>query len=284
MITKGIAYILIATFSFAIMNSIAKELSEFHPMQVVFFRAIGTLIFIFPYMLFQKVSIVGNHPKILFLRGLIGVISLATFFVALQRIPLGSAISIRYLGPIFGAMLAAIFLKEKINSWQWISFFIAFSGVIVLKGFDIRIDYTSLFLLLISALTVGMVFVLVRYLGTREHYLTIINYFMTITVLVSVLFFNYWRMPESGEWWAVLSIGIFGLIGQVFMTRAFQTEETSVLAPFKYMELVYALIIGFLFFGEIYALLPFLGIILILVGMVMNVWAKNKSKTTSLNR
>jgi len=278
MITKGIAYILIATFSFAIMNSIAKELSEFHPMQVVFFRAFGTLIFVFPYMLYRKVSIVGNHPKILVLRGLVGVISLATFFIALQRIPLGSAISIRYLGPIFGAMLAAIFLKEKINSWQWLSFLIAFSGVIILKGFDIRIDYTSLLLLLISALTVGMVFVLVRYLGTREHYLTIINYFMTICVFVSILFFNYWRMPIAGEWLPVLIIGVFGLIGQVFMTQAFQTEETSVLAPFKYMELVYALIIGFFFFGEMYDWLPFLGIVLILVGMVMNVWAKKRSK------
>ena len=255
----------------------AKELSDFHPMQVVFFRAFGTSVFIFPFILFKKVSIVGNHPKILFLRGVIGVISLATFFIALQRIPLGSAISIRYLGPIFGAMLAAIFLKEKINRWQWVSFFIAFSGVIILKGFDIRIDYISLFLLLVSALTVGMVFVLVRYLSTREHYLTIINYFMTICVLVSLLFFQHWRMPVQDEWFLVLIIGILGLIGQVFMTRAFETEETSVLAPFKYMELVYALIIGFIFFGETYAWLPFLGIVFILIGMVTNVWAKKTS-------
>lgn len=274
MITKGIAYILIATFSFAIMNAIVKDLSGFHAMQVVFFRALGTSVFIFPYMLWHKVSVVGNHPKLLFLRALVGVISLSTFFIALQRIPLGSAISIRYLGPIFGAMLAAYFLKEKINKWQWVSFAIAFTGVIVLKGFDIRIDYISLILLLISALFVGMVFVLVRYLGNREHHLTIINYFMTISILVSALFFQYWRMPMPEEWLPLIMIGIFGLIGQVFMTIAFQTEETSVLAPFKYMELVYALIMGFFFFGETYSWLPFLGIILIVLGMIMNVYSK----------
>lgn len=279
MITKGIAYILIATFSFAIMNAIVKDLSGFHAMQIVFFRAFGTFVFIFPYMLWRKVSVVGNYPKLLFLRALVGVISLSTFFIALQRIPLGSAISIRYLGPIFGAMLAAYFLKEKINKWQWVSFAIAFAGVIVLKGFDVRIDYLSLFLLLISALTVGMVFVLVRYLGTREHYLTIINYFMTITLLVSALFFQYWRMPLPEEWLPLIAIGICGLIGQVFMTIAFQTEETSVLAPFKYMELVYALIMGFFFFGETYTWLPFLGILLIVVGMIMNVYSK-KNKTS----
>ena len=260
------------------MNALAKELSSFHFMQVVFFRALGTFVFIFPYMLYKKASILGNNPKILLLRGLVGVISLSTFFMAIQRIPLGSAVSIRYLGPIFGALFATYLLKEKVNFWQWISFAIAFFGVIVLKGFDIRIDYLSLFLLLISAVTVGMVFVLIRYLGTRENYLTIINYFMLVSLLVSALFFQYWRMPIGNEWILISSVGIFGLIGQVFMTQAFQTEETSVLAPFKYMEVVYALVIGFIFFEESYKLWPLLGILLIVAGMIMNVLVKNKKK------
>ena len=70
-----------------------------------------------------------------------------------------------------------------------------------------------------------------------------------------------------------------GLIGQIYMTRAFQTEETSVLAPFKYMELIYAMIMGNLMFGESYELIPMLGIILIMGGMLSNVWAKEKVKT-----
>ena len=64
-------------------------------------------------MLFKGISIVGHQPKWLFLRGLVGVISLGTFFMALQRIPMGSAISIRYLGPIFGTILAYFFFSEK---------------------------------------------------------------------------------------------------------------------------------------------------------------------------
>ena len=278
MISKGIIFILIATFAFAIMNATAKELSDFAPMQVVFFRAFGTFIFIFPTMLLRKISIIGNNPKYLFLRGLVGVISLSTFFMALQKVPLGSAISIRYLGPIFGVVLAAYFLKEKVKSLQWLSFFIAFSGVIVLKGFDLRIDISSFVLLLISALFVGMVFVLVRYLTAKEHYLTIINYFMIISILASLFFINSWRMPIGNEWYPVVGIGILGLIGQVFMTRAFQTEDTSVLAPFKYMELVWALIMGYFLFGETYSWLPFLGIIFIIVGMLLNVYSKNKKQ------
>ncbi len=276
MISKGIVFILIATFAFAIMNATAKELSDFHPMQVVFFRALGTFVFIFPTMLLRKIRIVGNNPKFLFLRGFVGVISLATFFMALQRIPLGSAISIRYLGPIFGVVMAALFLKEKVKGLQWLSFAIAFSGVILLKGFDLRIDNLSLGLLLISAFFVGMVFVLLRYLSETDHYLTIINYFMVMAIIASLFFINQWRMPVGNEWYPVVGIGILGMVGQVFMTRAFQTEDTSVLAPFKYMELVWALIMGYFLFGETYSWLPFLGIILIIIGMLLNVYSKNK--------
>ena len=278
MITKGISYIIFATLAFSIMNVMAKDLSDFHPMQVVFFRSFGTFIFIFPYMLYNKVAITGNNVKFLVLRGLVGVASLSLFFIAIQRIPLGSAISIRYIGPIFGAVLAAYFLKEKINLKQWISFGIAFSGVLLIKGFDLRIDYLSFILILISAFLLGGVFVLIRYLSTREHFLTIINYFMVTSICLSLFFVNTWRMPLSHEWTSVIGIGIMGLIGQVFMTKAFQTEETSVLAPFKYMELVFALILGYFIFGETYQWIPFVGIGLIIIGMIMNVRAKNQLK------
>lgn len=274
--TQGIRYILFATLAFAIMNAMAKELSEFHPLQVVFFRSIGTWIFIFPYMLYHKIPVRGTHVKPLIARGILGVLSLACFFIAVQRIPLGSAISIRYLGPIFGAGLAYYYLKEKVNWIQWLSFAVAFSGVIVLKGFDIRIDFLSLSLLLASAIFVGGVFVLIRYLSNKEHFLTIINYFMMSALLLSVCFVQYWRWPISHEWLPVCGIGMSGLIGQIYMTKAFETEDTSVLAPFKYMELIYAILMGYFLFGESYELLPMIGILLIIGGMLTNVWAKGK--------
>ena len=276
MISKGVAYILLATFSFSIMNLLAKDLSGLHAMQMVFFRTMGTFIFLFPYMLYKRISIIGNNPGLLSARAIVGLISLATFFMAIQRIPLGSAISIRYLGPIFGAVFAFFFLKEKINGKQWLSFAISFIGVLILKGVDLRIDNFSLILVLISALFVGIVFMLLRYLGDKEHYMTIINYFMMYSIAVSLFFIPYWRMPLPSEYLSVCSIGIFGLIGQLFMTRAFQLEETSVLAPFKYMELVYALMLTYVFFGETYTLYAGIGMVFIISGMLLNVYVKDR--------
>ena len=261
------------------MNLLAKELSEFHPMQVVFFRSFGTFILIFPYMLYNKVPILGTQKSMLILRSVIGMISLSCFFIAIQRIPLGSAISIRYLGPFFGAVLAVYYLRERVNIKQWISFTIAFSGVLVLKGFDWRIDNLSFTLLIVSAIFVGGVFVLVRYLSTKEHYLTIINYFMVFGMLGGLLFVNQWAWPEADRYLLIALLGITGMIGQIFMTLAFKESEATVLAPFKYMELIYAMILAFMFYGESYTLLPLIGIALIMSGMLLNVMFKRPTNS-----
>lgn len=266
------------------MNAMAKDLSGLHPMQIVFFRALGTFVFIFPYMLYHRVPVVGKHVGVLIARALVGIVSLATFFICLQRIPLASAVSIRYLGPVFGAVLAFYFLRERINNWQWFSFLISFSGVIVIKGFDLRIDYLSLALILTSAVFLGTVFVLIRYLSTREHYLTIINYFMVFCILLGLCFVSAWRMPAPEQWPAVIGIGIFGLIGQVFMTKAYQITEASVLAPFKYAGLIYALLIGYFFFDESFTLLPMIGIGLIVAGMLLNIYGKRQQRTNEVRQ
>jgi drug/metabolite transporter (DMT)-like permease len=273
---KGIAYMLIAAFAFAWMNLLAKYLDDFHPLQVVFFRATGTFVFIFPYMLVKKVPILGRHVFWLSLRGVLSFVSLALFFLVIQRIPLGSAVALRYTAPIFSVLFAFWFLKEYIKPWQWIALFISLIGAFIMKGVDFRIDGLSFALILISSILVGGVFTIVRYLGSREHFLTIINYFMVFSMVGSLFFVAHWRMPVGQEWWWVCSIGVLGLIGQVFLTRAFQLADTNTVAPIKYMELVYALLFGFFLFGETYDWLPIVGMSLVVFGMLLNVWVKSR--------
>ncbi|MCH9661026.1 MAG: DMT family transporter [Bacteroidetes bacterium] len=272
---------LISTFAFAWMNLLARYLDDFHPLQVVFFRAMGTFVFIFPYMLVKKIPIIGTERKWLFVRGFIGFLSLALFFFVIQRIPLGSAISIRYLGPAFAVVLAVIFLHEKVKKLQWVSLAIAISGVFLLKGADLRIDQFSFLLTLLSAVLLGVVFTVIRFLGNKEHALTIINYFMVASIIGSLFFIQHWRMPENDEWLWVILIGIFGLVGQVFMTKAFQLNETNTIAPFKYMELVYALLLGLLLLDETHNEIALIGMGLIIIGMVGNVVFKKRKKTKS---
>jgi drug/metabolite transporter (DMT)-like permease len=269
---------LIATFAFAWMNLMAKYLQDFHPIQVVFFRAFGTFIFIFPYMIYRKVPIIGKHVFWLSFRGLLSFVSLVLFFKVVQDIPLGSAVALRYTAPIFSVILAFFFLKEKVKFWQWISLLIAVAGAFILKGVDFRIDTTSFILIMVSALLVGGVFVVIRYLGAKEHYLTIINYFMVFSIVGSLLFINRWRMPIGEEWLWISLIGVLGLVGQVFLTKSFQLAETSTVAPLKYMELIYALLFGFFLFGETYGVWSIIGMFLVVFGILLNILIKRKQE------
>lgn len=267
---------LIAAFAFAWMNLLAKYLTDFHPLQVVFFRAFGTFVFIFPYMVFKKIPLIGKNVFWLSLRGLLSFSSLALFFIVIQRIPLGSAVALRYTAPIFSVIFAYLLLKEKVKPWQWVAFIISLIGAFVMKGVDFRIDTLSFAMIIGSSVLVGAVFAIVRYLGSREHLLTIINYFMVFSIVGSLFFMQHWRLPIGQEWYWVCSIGVLGLIGQVFFTLAFKLAETNTVAPIKYMELVYALIFGYFFLNETYGLLPIVGMSLVVFGLLLNVWIKRK--------
>lgn len=275
-LARGIVYMLIAAFAFSWMNLLAKYLNDFHPLQVVFFRAAGTFVFIYPYMLFKKVPIVGKNVFWLSFRGVLSFTSLALFFIVIQRIPLGSAVALRYTAPIFSVIFAYLLLKEKVKLWQWIAFTISGVGAFVMKGVDFRIDTLSFVLIIVSSVLVGGVFAIVRSLGSREHFLTIINYFMVFSIIGSLFFVQNWRMPVGQEWYWVCGIGTLGLVGQVFLTRSFQLAETNTVAPIKYMELVYALIFGYFLFHETYSFWPVAGMSLVVLGLLLNVWVKRK--------
>ena len=93
-----------------------------------------------------------------------------------------------------------------------------------------------------------------------------------------VMSINYWKNPNLTEWLLLLSLGIFGYVGQLYMTKAFQLYETNVIAPLKYLEVIFMIIIGATWFEEIYNLYTLLGIFLILLGLVYNIYIKRKQK------
>lgn len=267
-----------SVIAFAIMNAVAKHLTHFNAYQIVFFRSIGTLVITVSLVLKNKIPFFGNQKKWLLIRGITGVISLTLFFQSLNYLAVGTAVSLRYTSPIFAAIFAAIFLKEKIKPLQWFFFLIALFGVVIIKGFGVDVNTTGLILVLLSAIFMGIIFVVIRKIGNRDHPLVIINYFMIMAfVFGGIMSINNWKQPNMIEWLLLLSLGVFGYVGQLYMTRAFQSDETSVIAPLKYLEVVFTILIGASWFGEIYNLYTILGIFLILIGLVYNIYLKNKS-------
>ena len=266
-----------SVIAFAIMNALVKYLSNFNVYQIVFFRSIGTLAFTIPLIIKHKIPILGTHKKLLLLRGFLGVISLTFFFQSLNFLAVGTAVSLRYTSPIFAAIFALILLKEKIKPIQWFLFLIAFVGVVIIKGFGNNINYSGLIFVLLSAISLGLILVIIRKIGNREHPLVIINYFMVMAFLFGgIMSLNNWKNPNVNEWLLLLNLGVFGYVGQLYMTKAFQSNETNVVAPLKYLEIIFTIIIGMSWFKETYNSYTLLGVTLILLGLIYNLIIKNK--------
>ncbi|MEB8346491.1 DMT family transporter [Flavobacteriaceae bacterium KMM 6898] len=276
---RAIFFMLLSTLGFTFMNVFVKYLVHFNANELVFFRSLGSLIFTMFYLLQQGIPLLGNQRKLLVLRGISGVTSMTLFFMSLKYLPVGTAVSIRYIAPIFAALFAVILLKERIKGWQWIFFLMSFIGVMVLKGFDGQVSLAGLSLAMGAAVASGLVFIIISKIGMGDHPVVVVNYFMFIATLVGgVLAIPYWVTPQGVEWLLLLSLGVFGFFGQLYMTKAFQVARTNIVAPFKYMEVLFTGIIGFLWFDEIYGLWSFLGIFLIVGGLVLNVWYKSRQE------
>ncbi len=268
---------LISVSAFALMNSMVKYLNAYPAFQLVFFRAVGTFGLSLTYLLRNDISIWGKEKGLLISRAIFGTLSLSLFFIAIKLMPLGSAVTLRYLSPVFGIILAVLFLKERVRNIQWVYLMMAVIGAGIIKGFDPRIDTLGLIVIVLSALFSGMVYVLIRKIGRREHPLVIVNYFMFTAMIVGLIgAIPVWKQPIGIDWLLLLGLGIMGFVGQLFMTMGLQIGLTSKAAPIKYAEVIFVLLISLFWFGERQGWLALLGIALIVGGVTLNSFTKAK--------
>lgn len=267
---------LVATIAFAAVSTIIKSLDHLHVFQVAFFRSVITSMICMGILVNRGISLRANLPGKLVMRSLIGLTAMLLYFLTLQRAPMGAAVSLKYLSPIFTAIFAVLLLKEQLRSVQWLYFLLAFGGVFLLKGFDSRLDLATLLMGIGGAIFSGLVYVIIRHIGERDHPLVIVNYYMFISsVICGIAMIFYWTAPTPGDWISLGLVGFVGYFAQTEMTKAFQVEAASRVAPVKYMEFVYAILIGYLWFGEGYGWLAALGMGMIIAGMLLNLLTKS---------
>ncbi|MGB1534866.1 MAG: DMT family transporter [Flavobacteriaceae bacterium] len=276
-------YMLISTLSFACMNALVKYLVSFPTLQIVFFRALGSLMITFIYLKKQRINQWGNQKQLLIYRGIVGVTSMILFFWGVHYISVGSAVTLRYIAPLFAGLLAVIYLKEAIKPLQWLFFISAFFGVYLIKNYDASGSNFGVFLVLLAAFFSAVVYILISKIGNKDHPVVVVHYIMLIATLVGgvgSLFF--WRSPSLYELILLLSLGIFGFFGQLYMTKAFQNAEAHMVAPFKYVEVIFTMLFGVFILHENYELLHIVGTFLVIVSLVFNVLYKTilNKKTT----
>lgn len=277
-LTKGVRAMLICSLFFAAMQAGVKGLSGIGSFEHAFFRSLISWAMSWLFLRSRGISLRGKNQKMLYLRSVVGTVSMFSFFYTLQNMPFGSAVVLKYLSPIFTAIFAVMLLSERVSRAQWACFLIAFSGIVLMKGFDNRIGLFVLSIGLLSALANGLLYILLRKIGDDDHPLVVVHHFMLFATIISAFAMAPdWKTPTPAEGLGLLATGLLGFGAQYFMTLAFmQKDDTSYLAILKYLEAVYALVIGFFLFGEQYNAISFLGILLIFLGLILSVQFKFK--------
>jgi drug/metabolite transporter (DMT)-like permease len=266
---------LFAGFLFSLMNVSVKLIPHIPAIEIIFFRSVFSLIITFFLIRKAGVPLLGTNRKLLVLRGIVGSIGLIAFFYNLQTIPLASAVTINYLAPIFTTILGIFIVKEKVRTMQFVYFGISFIGVIIIEGFDPRITFFDLSVGLIAALAMGLAYNLIRKISNSEHPLVIMFYFPLITIPIASIFSYFvWVMPQNWDWVVLLAVGLLTQFAQYFMTLAYQNANVSKVASLSYIGIVYALGFGFFIFEETFSLISFVGMFLVLGGVLLNVTSR----------
>ena len=251
---RGILWMLATTFCFVSMDALAKYLSQSYPvLQVVWARYVFHLL-ILALVLGPRLPRVVRTGRLglQFLRSLFLLGATGLFFAALSFIPLADATAIMFVAPILVTAMSVPLLGEHVGPQRWASVVVGFLGalVIIRPGSD-AMEPAAL-LALGAASCYGFYQIATRRLSATDAPLTTLMYSAAVGVLVScavVPFF--WVTPSPADWLAMMGLGLFGALGHFALIKAFQAATAVTVTPFGYVNLLWAVLFGFVLFGEL---------------------------------
>ena len=287
---KGVKYMLIASFSFAIMGAFAKLASEsMSSLEVVFFRNIAGVIIIGLTVLNKPMTHKGGKPFLLFFRGFMGFLALLAFFYNIANISLGDAMTYSKTSPIFTAIFAFLFLNEKLSMKGWIAIFIGFIGIVFITepnsiGLS-KYDVLGLFSGIGAALAYTSIRELKLYYDTRA---IVLSFMLMGTIAPAILFFvsssissteldflfGKFIIPEGKVWFYLIAIGLFATLSQVLMTKAYAETKAGVVGAISYTNILFSIIIGVMLGDALPSICKVFGIVLIIFSGIMVTRAK----------
>jgi drug/metabolite transporter (DMT)-like permease len=283
-VNKAIGFILISVVSFSIVNVFVKLLimQGFPAHELVLFRSLVSITFCIYIIKKRGIPFFGVNKKWLIARGFFGTTALLMFFLTLKDLPLAVATTVQYLSPIFTIIFAIYLNGQKVKPIQYLFFLISFLGIFIMKADDLffsegDISWLPLLLGLGSAVLSGMAYNSIIKCKTTDAPITIVMYFPLIAIpIMSIWSLFDFVMPVGLQWLYILLLGCFTQVAQVSMTRALTSEKASVVTPYKYTGSVFAVSFGMIFFEEYLSWTVFLGIIVVLSGILINTFYERK--------
>lgn len=285
----GIGLKIASVLLFIVMLALVKATTEHVPTgQIVFFRSFFAVLVIVIWLGATKQLGAGLRTKNPFghlWRGVIGTASMTLNFWSAGLLPLPEVTAIGYAAPLLTVVFASLFLGEVVRGFRISCVLLGLAGVLIVLsprlsafsgGMLSERETAGAFIALGSATCAALVQVLLRRLVVTESTSAIVFYFSLFSTVLSLLTIPGWVVPTRTEFWLLVTAGLLGGVAQIFITAAYRYADASVVAPFEYVSMIFALAIGYMFFGEVPTVTMLCGASLVVAAGLLIIWRERQ--------
>lgn len=286
---RGITFKLCSVLVFIGMASLIKATSAHVPAgQAVFFRSAFAIPVIMIWLAWRRELTTGlrtANPVGHLWRGVVGTISMGLGFAGLGYLPLPEVTAIGYAAPLLTVIFAAMFLGEEVRLFRISCVALGMVGVLIVllprlsigPGSASMTEAFGAMLVLGSAVFTALAQVFVRKLVHSESTAAIVFYFSLTATALSLITLPFgWVWPTPLETALLVLAGLLGGVGQILLTSSYREADASLVAPFDYASMIFALAIGYLVFAEIPSWTMLGGAALIVTAGILIIWREHK--------
>lgn len=283
--TRGILLMLAAISLFSIMGALVKAADGIPSGQAVFFRAFCALPVICLWLSLRgelREGLRVNNWRSHAVRGIAGSIAMGLGFYGLRLLPLPEVTALRFVTPILVLIFAAILLRERIRLVRVSAVIVGLIGVLIVMWPRLTFDVgdTALIGVIVtlgSAALAALSQIFIKAMAATEKTTAIVFWFSSTAATLSLLSLPFgWVMPVGWEWVYLIGAGLVGGLGQILVTSSYKYAEASMLAPFTYVSMIWALIIGYFVFAEVPTVPMLLGAGLVIASGAFIVWRERQ--------
>jgi drug/metabolite transporter (DMT)-like permease len=287
---KGIAFKITAIALFSIMAAMIKATADTVPAgQAVFFRSFFAMFVIFIWLLQRGEMPQGlrvNNAMGHVWRGVIGTTAMAMNFAALGLLPLPEVTAIGFAAPLMTVIIAAMFLGEEVRAFRLTAVGIGLIGVTVvlwprLTIFDAdqasAVATVGVMLVLGSALFRALAQIHIRKLVQTDQTSAIVFYFSLTASCLSLLTLPFgWVVPTWEQTALLVTAGLIGGVAQIMLTSCYRFAPASVVAPFDYVAMLFAILIGYVWFSEVPTPQMLIGASIVIAAGILIIWRERQ--------
>ncbi len=251
---RGGLWMMAAALAFTVMTTLIRRVAvEIHPFEIAFVRAAVNLVLMIPYaMRVGRTLFHAEGQGIYALRGAIGLVFLMSYFSGAAMIPVANSQSLIFTSPLFASVLAVLLLGEVVHIRRITALLIGFAGALIILRPGLIEFGIGAGLVLIGAMANATSNVIVKHKTRTDAPDTVVFYlalYVTPLILVPALFV--WTWPSLTQLLWMIAIGVCATLNQMFLSRAFATADATVVLPFDFSRLLFAVLIGYLVFAEL---------------------------------